>query len=284
MMDHRRTLEKAPDRAAKEAAMTTQFGDLLRHWREVRKLSQLDLGLSANVSARHISFLETGRARPSRAMVLTLGGVLEVPRGSRNAMLNAAGFAPSYRARAMDEAEMGPITAALDWMMQRHMPYPAMVLDRRWTIVRANATAQMLLSQVGTNEGENLIEALLDQARLPSVIENWRDVAQHLVHRLRAESAHLGGDAWLDESAAQLATQIGAVAPAPGTGSGSGTGSEAVVPTRYRMGTGTLSFFSTLSQFSTAEDIALADWKIEHLFPADEATRQLLRDLASGEG
>jgi transcriptional regulator with XRE-family HTH domain len=276
MMGQGQAPEQALDRVAKEAAMTTQFGDLLRHWREARKLSQLDLGLSANVSARHISFLETGRARPSRAMVLNLGGVLDVPRGSRNALLHAAGFAPNYRARAMDEAEMGPITAALDWMLERHMPYPAMVLDRRWTIIRANATAQMLLSQVGTGEGDSLIEALLDAARLPSAIENWQDVAQHLVHRLRAESAHLGGDAWLDESAAKLATQISAAAPAPGSGSGS----EAVVPTRYRIGTGTLSFFSTLSQFSTAEDIALADWKIEHLFPADEATRDTVVALA----
>jgi transcriptional regulator with XRE-family HTH domain len=274
MMGQGQAPEQALDRVAKEAAMTTQFGDLLRHWREARKLSQLDLGLSANVSARHISFLETGRARPSRAMVLNLGGVLDVPRGSRNALLHAAGFAPNYRARAMDEAEMGPITAALDWMLERHMPYPAMVLDRHWTIVRANPMAAMMLAQMGLSVDANLVEALLDETGLPALIENWQEVAHHLVQRLRAEATRLGGDPWLGEMAERLAGRIGAAAPGPGAGS------EAVIPTRYRLGDMTLSFFSTISQFSTAEDIALADWKIEHLFPADEATRDIIVALA----
>lgn len=256
--------------------MTTQFGDLLKHWREARKLSQLDLGLSANVSARHISFLETGRARPSRAMVLNLGGVLDVPRGSRNALLNAAGFAPSYRTRAMDEAEMGPIASALEWMLERHMPYPAMVLDRRWTIVRTNPMARLMLGHLGLSADANLVEALFDETGLPALIENWQEVAQHLIHRLRAEAAHLGGDAWLEEMATKLSGRVDAAAPGPDAGS------EAVMPTRYRLGDVTLSFFSTISQFSTAEDIALADWKIEHLFPADEATREIVTALAQG--
>jgi len=254
--------------------MTTQFGDLLKHWREARKVSQLGLGLEANVSARHISFLETGRARPSRAMVLNLGSVLDLPRGSRNAMLHAAGFAPSFRARDLDEAEMAPIAAALDWMLTRHLPYPAMVLDRHWTIVRANATAKMMINQLGLDEEANLIEALLDENQLPKVIENRDEVARHFVHRLRAQSAHLGGDAWLDEMAARLAAQLGTATNDPG--------GQAIVPTRYRLGETTLSLFSTLSQFSTAEDIALADWQIEHLFPADEATREVLVGLGGG--
>ena len=250
--------------------MTTQFGGLLREWRETRRVSQLDLGLSANVSARHISFLETGRARPSRQMVLNLGEVLDVPRGSRNAMLHAAGFAPSYRTREPGEADMAPINAALEWMLERHMPYPAMVLDRRWTIVRANAMAAMMLERLGLALDANLIEALIDEAALPAIIENWQQVARHLLQRLRAESAHLGGDAWLDRMAARLADHLGGETPE------ASPGSQAVVPTRYRMGETTLSFFSTISQFSTAEDIALADWKIEQLFPADEATREVL--------
>ncbi|MBU4528475.1 MAG: helix-turn-helix transcriptional regulator [Hoeflea sp.] len=258
--------------------MTTQFGDLLKHWREARKVSQLDLGLEANVSARHISFLETGRARPSRAMVLNLGTVLDLPRGSRNAMLHAAGFAPSYRSRDLNEAEMAPIAAALDWMLDRHLPYPAMVLDRHWTIVRANATAKMMLAQIGLDEGANLIEALLDESQLPRVIENWDETARHFVHRLRAQSAHLGGDAWLDQMAARLAAQLGDAAPDPTAGT------QAIIATRYRLGEMTLSFFSTLSQFSTAEDIALADWQIEHLFPADEATREVLVGLGGLSG
>lgn len=256
--------------------MTTQFGGLLREWRETRKVSQLDLGLSANVSARHISFLETGRSRPSRAMVLNLGEVLEVPRGSRNAMLHAAGFAPSYRARQHDEAEMAPINSALEWMLEKHMPYPAFVLDRHWNIVRANAMATMMLSQMGLAADANLIEALLDETSLPSIIENWQEVARHLAQRLRAESSHLGGDACLEQMAARLSAQAGAGSP------DIGSGTQAIIPTRYRLGEATLSFFSTMSRFSTAEDIALADWKIEHLFPADEATRQMLENFVRG--
>jgi transcriptional regulator with XRE-family HTH domain len=164
MMGHGQAPEQALGRVAKEAVMTTQFGDLLRHWREARKLSQLDLGLSANVSARHISFLETGRARPSRAMVLNLGGVLDVPRGSRNALLHAAGLPRTIAQGAMDEAEMGPITAALDWMLERHMPYPPMVLDRHWTIVRANPmAADDARDRWDSAVDANLIEALLDE-------------------------------------------------------------------------------------------------------------------------
>jgi len=256
--------------------MTTQFGGLLRDWRETRKLSQLDLGLSANVSARHISFLETGRARPSRAMVLNLGTVLDVPRLSTMALLHAAGFAPSYRARGLEEAEMAPVRAALDWMLERHMPYPAFALDRHWKIMQANAMAQMLLAQMGLGEGASLIEALVEDAGLAAIIENWQEVAQHLAQRLSTESAHVGGDAWLDQMAAKLTAQAGSATP------DLMSGSQAIVPTRYRLGETTLSLFSTMSQFSTTEDIALADWRIEHLFPADEATRQVLEGFAAG--
>ena len=210
-------------------------------------------------------------------MVLNLGSVLEVPRGSRNAMLHAAGFAPSYRARGLEEADMAPITAALEWMLEQHLPYPAMVLDRHWKIVRANRTAHMMLAQMGLAVDANLIEAMLDETGLPSIIENWQEVAQHLAHRLRAESAHVGGDVYLDEIAARLSDQVGDAAPDPSSGS------QAIVPTRYRLGETTLSFFSTLSQFSTAEDIALADWRIEHLFPADEQTREMLVALSAGK-
>lgn len=255
--------------------MGTQFGDLLRQWRETRRLSQLDLALDAEVSARHVSFLETGRARPSRDMVMRLGAVLDVPRGSRNAMLNAAGFAPGYRARAMEEAEMGPIAEAIGWMLNRHMPYPAIVLDRHWTILRANPMAEMMLGQMGLAPGASMLEALTGETTARAMIENWEEVATHLIHRLRAEAAHLGGDPYLEAAAARLGESLDGSALAPDAGSA------AVVPTRYRLGASTLSLFSTMSQFSTAEDIALADWRIEHPFPADAATRDILRSLAA---
>lgn len=253
--------------------MATQFGNLLKEWRETRKFSQMDLGLSANISSRHISFLETGRARPSRSMVLHLGTVLDIPRGSRNAMLHAAGFAPAYRSREIGDAEMAPINAALDWMLERHMPYPAIVLDRHWNVIRANATGQMMLQGLGLEDNASLINALT-LSKMPAAIENWREVAHHMVLRLRTESMHLGGDAVLDDAAARLSGLVGKTA-APET-----FGAEAAVAARYRLGKTTMSFFSTISQFGTAEDIALADWKIEHFFPADEPTREMLISLA----
>ena len=254
--------------------MDSQFGPMLREWRETRRLSQLDLGLVSNVSARHISFLETGRARPSRDMVLHLSEFLGVPRGSRNALLGAAGFAPAYRAREFDEAEMAPIREALDWMLERHMPYPALVLDRRWTVVQANGSALAMLAAAGIGPGGNLLDFFAgDESRLKAVVENWRETGQHLVTRLRTEVTHLGGDAFLEDKIAKLEAICGRMSAAdlPQT---------AVVATRYRMGEVVLSFFSTISQFGTTEDIALADWKIEHFFPADEETRAALAGLA----
>lgn len=253
--------------------MEQTFGTLLRDWRTQRRLSQLALGLDANVSARHISFLETGRARPSRAMVLQLCEVLDAPRSTRNALLNAAGFAPAYRQRKLDEAEMAQVRAAVDWTLARHDPYPAMALDRHWTLVKLNRSAAHLLSAIGLAEGGSLLAVLTDLEKLGVMFENWQDVARHMLVRLRTESGHLGGDEILEAASERLAAALGADQAEPTAVL------PAVVPARYRAGGGTLSLFSTLAQFGTAEDIALAELKIEMMFPADEATRKTLQAL-----
>ncbi|MEZ5932379.1 MAG: helix-turn-helix transcriptional regulator [Alphaproteobacteria bacterium] len=254
----------------------TSFGALLRDWRDRRHMSQLDLGLTANVSARHISFLETGRARPSRAMVQMLGEVLDVPRTSRNALLHAAGFAPAYRSRDWSEGEMGPVRAALDWMLTRHDPYPAFALDRHWLLIRANRAAGALFGVLGLEEGGSLLDVLTDREVSEALFENWREVMHHLLARLRTESLHLGGDVVLDAAAETIATVLGSPSAVP-------TGAlAAVIPTRLRAGGVTLSLFSTVAQFGTAEDIALADLKIEMLFPADESTREVLVGMGGG--
>lgn len=255
--------------------METTFGMMLKDWRRQRRMSQLDLGLTANVSARHISFLETGRAKPSRTMVLQLCEVLETPRATRNSLLNAAGFAPAYRSRKLDQADMAQVCAAVDWTLMRHDPYPAFALDRHWQLVKTNRSAQMLLAAVGLVEGDSLLAVMTDQERMMALFENWREVTQHLLTRLRTESNHLGGDDLLDEAAAQMAKMLG----------GDLWESEGVLPavitTHYRAGQGCLAFFSTIAQFGTAEDIALAELKIEMMFPADEATRMSLLELAA---
>ena len=254
--------------------METGFGTVLRDWRNERRLSQLALGLSANVSARHISFLESGRAKPSRSMVLQLCETLDVPRASRNVFLTAAGYAPVYRCRELAADDMAAVREAMEWTLSRHDPYPAFALDRHWTLVRTNAAAKVLLGAAGLAEGGSLLAALTDPELMTEFFENRDEVVRHMISRLRTESAHLGGDPELDAAADRLVEAFGAQSPhgeAP---------LPAVVPARYRAGGRVFSFFSTIAQFGTAEDIALAELKIEMLFPADEETRQVLAAMA----
>ncbi len=254
--------------------MTTNFGTLLKEWRETRRVSQLGLGLSANVSSRHISFLETGRARPSREMVLNLAENLEIPRGSRNTMLQAAGFSPAYQARDLTDEDMSMVGEALEWVLSRHDPYPAFVLDRHWRVVNLNKCATLLLGGAGIGIGDNLLSLSDNVDLFKSLIENWQEVAHHMVRRLRTEAQYWGEDAFLADCADRLERNYGHAPPTIDTLS------DPVISTVYRMGETRLSLFSTLSQFSTAEDIALADLKIEHLFPADQQTRDFLTSMA----
>ncbi len=259
--------------------MDTQFGTVLKEWRAQRRMSQLDLGLSSNVSARHISFLETGRAKPSRAMVLQLCETLSVPRATRNVLLNAAGFSAAYRNRSLDQTDMAHVRAAVDWTLERHDPYPAMALDRHWTVVKANRAASVLLAGAQLSEGDSLLDMMTDAHTFSSVIENWTEVAQHMVVRLRTESAHLGGDDVLEKAANALADTL--TANHPNTHQHT---LPAVIPARYKANGMVFSFFSTLAQFGSAEDIALAELRIEMMFPADDATKDALHQLAAQIG
>ena len=255
--------------------METGFGAALRDWRGRRRMSQLDLGLTANVSARHISFLETGRAQPSRSMVIQLCETLDIPRADRNTLLNVAGFASSYGRRTLDDDDMGQVRAAVDWTLERHDPFPAMAVDRHWTLVRCNRTAAQLMGPMGVREGESLLEMMTDSNRIGAYLENWPEVAQHMITRFRTESAHVGGDPILDEAANKLSQEFD---PPDGNGV-----LPAVIPARYVAGDMTLSFFSTIAQFGTAEDIALAELKIEMMFPADDTTRDILLSMAKNQ-
>lgn len=250
--------------------MDVQFGHVLKEWRGRRRMSQLDLGLTANVSARHVAFLETGRSRPSREMVIQLAEALEIPRPARNTMLNAAGFAPAYRTRALDAPDMDVVREALEWMVARQDPYPALVIDRHWRVVSANRTASMLLGAFGVEAGGSLLDVLTAPGHGAQIFDNWAEAGHHMLTRLRTESAHHGGDPVLDAAAARLADDPDIrgylpTAPLP-----------PVIPVRYRAGPAVLSFISTIAQFGTAEDIALADLRVELFFPADDATRSFL--------
>jgi transcriptional regulator with XRE-family HTH domain len=250
--------------------MEHDFGQLLKNWRNGRRLSQLDLALTANVSARHISFLETGRATPSRSMVMQLSESLQVPRDVRNSLLKAAGFADFYRHRQQSDADMVHIREAIEWTLLRHEPFPAFALDKHWVIVNANATAQTLLATVDLKLNDSLLGAAINSEKFRSAIENWSEVARYMIARLRTESAQLGGDPVLNAAITSLTQAAGS--------EDANTASDlpAVISTRYRFKGTILSFFSAIAQFGTAEDIALADMKIELMFPADAETRKLL--------
>lgn len=252
--------------------MTTAFGRELRRWRDLRRVSQLQLSLEAGVSSRHLSFLESGRAQPSRAMVLRLAEHLGVPREARNALLGAAGYAPAWRRRAPDDTALAPLTAALRRMLDRHAPFPAIAFDRRWRITDANGPAVKLFGAFGLGPGASLLEAMLDPAGLGAAIENMPDIARETAARLRAELAHFGPDAEMEAAAARFAALAAQAASDPGDA--------VVTPVRLRAGDMTLSFLSTLAQFGSANDIALADMRIELFFPLDAATEQVLEELA----
>jgi hypothetical protein len=203
-------------------------------------------------------------------MVIQLSETLEIPRAARNVLLNAAGFTAAYRQRDLDDDEMTYVREAVDWNLMRHNPFPAMALDRHWRLVRMNRTAKALFGSAGVEEGDSLLEAMTDDEALRSKVENWGELVRHTVIRLRTESAHLGGDPVLDAAADKLAAELDPAAadgPSP---------QPAVILSRYVAGDVALSFFSTIAQFGSAEDIALADLKIELLFPADGETRDLL--------
>ena len=250
--------------------MDNAFGTKLRTWRDRRHMSQLELGLTANVSARHISFLETGRAKPSRPMVMMLGDVLGVPRASRNALLNAAGFAPAYQRRDWSDEDMASVRDAVDWTMKRHDPYPAFALDRHWRLIKTNRSASAMLGSLNIGEGDSLLDLMTNIEVTKALFENWHEVMRHMLTRLRTESLYLGGDEVLNAAAEKLASALGTQASTP-----MGT-LAAMIPAHYRAGDATLSLFSTIAQFGTAEDIALADMKIEMLFPADDESRTML--------
>jgi len=248
----------------------THFSDTLKTWRKMRRYSQLELAGEAGISSRHLSFLETGRSNPSRDMIGRLGDALDLPLAVRNQLLSQAGFAVRYPHRRWDSEDMAPIRAAITHTLKQHAPYPAIAIDRHWTIMEMNHPAEQLFGLIGAKIGISLIDVVLDP-QVQAMIENWPEVAHHSAHRLRTESASRGGDERLDAAVNALSR-----APLP---HGARTGP--VIPTIYRTGDLRLSLFTTIAQFGTPEDLALDDLKIELFFPSDKETEATLRALAS---
>lgn len=255
------------------------LGILLKDWRRRRRLSQLDLALEANVSARHLSFVETGRSRPSRELLLHLADRLDVPLRDRNRLLLAAGYAPAFAERDWDAEDMAPVREAVERVLAAHEPYPALVVDRWWTLVAANRALGLLLGVVAEEllaPPANVLRASLHPDGLAPYIANLAEWRGHLLHRLGREVA-LTADARLEALLEELSAYP---APAPDGVEPGGPG-EIALPLRLLLDGRELSFISTVATFGTAVDVTVAELSIEAFFPADEATAEALRTAAA---
>jgi transcriptional regulator with XRE-family HTH domain len=263
-----------------DSGMTRPIGNLLREWRERRRLSQLALALDAEVSTRHLSFLETGRARPSREMLLRLTERLEVPLRERNTMLLAAGFAPAFPERDLDDPALGVARAAVDRVLAGHEPFPALAVDRYWTLVAANRVVPALLTRVAPHLLQppiNVLRLSLHPDGLATRIANLPEWRAHLLARL-SRQVELTADSRLADLLQELREYAGdrGARGADQTIPDHNQASVAV-PLRLYTEHGTLSLLSTTMVFGTPIDVTLSELAIEAFFPADAATADLLQ-------
>lgn len=252
-------------------------GDQLRAWRQRRRLSQLDLACEAEISTRHLSFLETGRSLPSREMLLHLAEQLAVPLRERNALLIAAGYAPVYPERTLDDPALRAARQAIDFVLAGHEPYPALAIDRHWTLVAANRALAPLLEGVAEallRPPVNVLRVSLHPDGLAPRIVNLAEWRAHVLAKLRHQIAVSA-----DPILAALMNELAGY-PAPGTeGAAHAAGSHDGIAVPFRLATaaGTLSFLSTTTIFGTPVDITLSELAVESFFPADAATGAILR-------
>lgn len=266
-----------------QGPFVSSFPALLRSWRQRRRLSQLALAVESGVSQRHVSFLESGRAQPSRAMLLQLSDTLDVPLRERNAWLMAAGFAPVFHARALDDPQMGQVMAAIRTMLANHEPFPAVVVDRAWSIRLANGPfdhlAAMLGDDVWARVGggrRNLMRLFFHPDGIRPFVANWTTIAPLLWHRAQREAEAVGG--------AEVEALLAELGPLQ-DGDTTRPVEEALVPVLplvIERGGLRISLFSVIATFGTAQDVTADELRIESLFPADAATDALFRHAAGG--
>jgi transcriptional regulator with XRE-family HTH domain len=265
--------------AQPHAGEQAPVGQLLRGWRERRRLTQLELALRAEVSARHLSFVETGRSRPTSEMILRLARHLDVPLRERNVLLLCGGYAPAFPASQLDDLPMRAVHEAIEHVLHGHEPYPALVVDARWELVAANRAVALLTRGAAAELLEppvNVLRLSLHPQGLAPRIGNLAEWRAHLLDRLKQEIEATAAPALIalhDELAAYPC-------PAPA----SGPAARAVgVPLRLRTGDTVLSLFSTTTVFGTPRDVTLSELAIEAFYPADAPTAAFLRDRGAGD-
>jgi transcriptional regulator with XRE-family HTH domain len=258
------------------------FGPLLSQWRRLRGKSQLDLAFEAAVSPRHVSFVETGRSKPSREMVLTLATALNVPLRERNTLLLAAGYAPVYRETRLDAPELEPAQRALDLILKHQEPYPAVVLDGQWDLLRANDAAGRLFSRLlgrGPEGRPNVLRLMFDERFLRPYVTNWNEVAGDLIQRAHREA--VGGTP--NDALQRVLKEVLAY---PGVPERFGSFDPNValapfVPIAFEKGDLTCRYFSLVTTLGTPQDVTLQELRVESFFPADAQTERAAAKLAA---
>jgi transcriptional regulator with XRE-family HTH domain len=261
---------------------SNQFTDNLREWRKHRKMSQLDLALAAEVSQRHVSWLETGRSQPSREMVVKLSDAMDVPLRKRNSILNSAGYANLYADKDLSEPSMQRVTHILEELLSHHNPYPAFVLDRQWNIKMKNEAADILFEILGDpcqvwrdvgDTGEMNIALLTVHPKgLRRFISNWQEVATPFMRRLKREALESGDESMLSRYD-RLKNHAGELID-----NDDHSDLVPVLPLEIDLGGPLLKLCSVISTFGTAQDITANELRIETFYPADETTRKYFKD------
>ncbi len=258
------------------------IGGLLREWRQRRRLSQLDLALEADISTRHLSFLETGRSQPSRDMVLHLAERLEIPLRERNLLLVSAGFAPVFPQRSLEDPALAAARKAVELLLAGHEPYPALAVDRHWTLLAANAAVGRLIGGADPallQPPVNVLRLSLHPKGLAPVIANHAEWRSHLLDRLRHQ-VEVTADTVLMALMQELAAYPAPDGRRPPKVTPDPALAGVVVPLRLDTAQGMLSLFSTTTVFGTPVDVTLSELALETFFPADAATAEALRRLA----
>ena len=256
-------------------------GKLLREWRAARRLSQLTLALEAGMSARHLSFVETGKAQPSRDIVVRLADVLEMPLRERNALLLAAGYAPHYRETALTTPEMTPVRKAIEFILHQQEPYPAFVMNRYWDGLLVNRAAERIFNRLkeGGPKHSNIVRQIFDPEDMRPLLANWEEIAADVVRHLHDEIAAAPSDTRARELLDEALSYPGV--PQQWRNRAPGTGPAPLLTTVFRRGDLELRFFSAITTFGTPGDVTLEELRIECVFPADEKTAVFCREIAA---
>ena len=260
-------------------------GVLLREWRDAQRLSQIALAVDADISPRHLSFIETGKAQASREVIDRLAAALDMPLRDRNLLLKAAGYAPAYRESRLDGPELTQVRRAIDCILAQQEPYPAFVLNRHWDVLWANQAAARVNAHVMQGRPPrhaNMLRQFFDPQDLRPAVENWDEIAQDLLRHLQELVASSPGDAKARHLLAEVLQYPGV--PATWRRRIARAAPSSMMTTVLRGPAGTFRFFSTITAFGTPWDVTVDDLHIESCFPVDAETEALCRSLAAPAG